>query len=153
MTSAALRTMTPMDDVFAAIENDVASHALGAPATAQDLRDMEKAVGRPLPESFRFFVSRIGGGLFYQGHEIFGPHRVMIHDIELVPNLSSMLSWLRSQVPPLADGLVPVHRRDGILHLLDLRDPLQPERVVSLPYGAAYPGFAAFLRSVVLPKR
>jgi hypothetical protein len=144
-------TFGPLDEIFERFACDAATHACGAPASVQDLRDMEKAVGRPLPQSFRAFVARFGGGLFYQGHEIFGAHRVMIHDIELVPSLTSMLRWLRSQQPPVPEGLVPIHRSSGLIHLLDLRVP--GERIVSLPYGATYADLAAFLRAIVLPAR
>jgi hypothetical protein len=142
---------TTLDRIFETFARDAACHMSGEPATEQDLRGLEKAVGRPLPASFRAFVARFGGGLFYQGHEIFGPHRVMIHDIELVPSLTSMLVWLRSQQPAVPDGVLPFHRADGIVHLLDLRAPAQPERIVSLPYGSTYPDLATFLGSVVLP--
>jgi hypothetical protein len=37
------------------------------------------------------------------------------------------------------------------MHLLDMRDTTDPERVVSLPHGSTYPDLAAFLETVVLP--
>ena len=148
MTAVAGRP-DPLELLLDRFATDAASHAVGAPASREDLREMEKAVGRPLPQSFRAFVTRFGGGLFYQGHEIFGPHRVMIHDIELVPSLTSMLTWLRSQQPAVPEGLAPIHRSAGVVHLFDLRTP--GERIVSLPYGKTYPDLATFLEAVVLP--
>ena len=123
---------------------------MGEPATDQDLRELEEAVGAPLPPSFRRLLARFGGGLFYQGNEIFGPHRVMIHDIEMVPSLAAMLARLRAQSLPA--GLVPFHRLDALIHLLDTRDPVHPDRVVSLPAGSAYPDLVTFLGAVVVPK-
>ncbi len=104
---------TTLERIFEVFARDAACHMTGGPATEQDLRGLEKAVGRPLPASFRAFLARFGGGLVYQGHEIFGPHRVMIHDIELVPSLTSMLAWLRSQQPAVPDGVLPFHRSGG----------------------------------------
>lgn len=140
-----------LDDILDAFARDAAAHITGPPASEEDLKALEKAIGYPLPASLRTFLARFGGGLFYQGHEIFGPHRVIIHDIELVPSLPVMLSRLKAQNIP--EGVVPFHRVDGVIHLIDLRpQSQQPERIVSLPYGSSYPDFADFLQAVVLPR-
>lgn len=139
-----------LDEILDAFARDVAAHIVGTPATEQDLADLEQAVGRPLPRSFRTFLCRFGGGLFYQGHEIFGPRRVIIHDIELVPSLAVILRQRGQEVP---SGMVPFHRVSGLLHLFDLRpESTQPDRIVSLPAGSSYPNLAHFLQTVVLPR-
>ena len=139
-------TMT-LEDVLDTFERDATAHMTGGPALEADLRQLESAIGHPLPGPLRTFLSRLGPGLFYQGHEIFGPLRVMIHDIELVPSLASMLARLKEQHLP--EGLIPFHRGNGVVHLVDLRGP-QPGRVVSLPYGSNYSDLTEFLKAVVL---
>jgi hypothetical protein len=89
----------------------------------------------------------VGPGLFYQGHEIFGPHRVMIHDIELVPSLPAILARFRQQLP---EGSIPFHRGNGVVHVLEARGG-EPGRVVSLPAGSSYSDLSSFLQEVVLP--
>jgi hypothetical protein len=138
-----------LDDVLEAFERDAVSHTTGGPASEQDLKHLEAALGRPLPPSLRAFLARVGAGLFYQGHEIFGPQRVMIHDIELVPSLPSILARLRQQ--DLPEGLIPFHRGNGVFHLLDTRGG-DAGRVVSLPSGSSYSDLSSFLQQVVLPR-
>jgi hypothetical protein len=138
-----------LDNVLEIFERDAASHTTGGPATEQELGSLEHTLGRPLPQSLRAFLSRLGPGLFYQGHEIFGPQRVMIHDIELVPSMTSILARLREQSLP--DGLLPFHRGNGLIHLLDATEP-GSGRVVSLPPEADYADLSAFLQAVVLPR-
>jgi hypothetical protein len=138
-----------LDDVLATFERDAASHTSGGPASEADLRQLESALGRPLPRSLRTFLARVGAGLFYQGHEIFGPHRVMIHDIELVPSLPTMLARLREQGLP--EGLIPFHRGNRVVHVVDVRGS-EPERVMSIPNGTSYSDLASFLQAVVLPR-
>ncbi len=146
--SASMRRMT-LDEILGQFARDGNYHFTNGPATAVELRELEGAVGRPLPDSFRAFLNRLGGGLFYAGHEIFGPHRVMVHDIELVPSLATIRSGPCAQRLP--DGLVPFHRIGGILHAFDLRDPADAERIVAFPCGSTYPDLPSFLEAVVLP--
>jgi len=146
--SASIRRMT-LDEVLGQLARDGNYHFTNGPSTAAELRELEGAVGHPLPGSFRAFLSRLGGGLFYAGHEIFGPHRVMVHDIELVPSLTAIRSGPCAQHLP--DGLVPFHRIGGILHAFDLRDPAGAERIVAFPAASTYPDLPSFLEAVVLP--
>ncbi len=148
MAAPALK-LDPMDAILETFARDAAAHVMGSPSTSQDLRDLTRVVGRPLPAAFAAFLARFGGGLFYQGHEIFGPQRVMIHDIELVPSLGTMLRLMKTGDAAVPDGVVPFHRSGGVVHLFDLREA--GERIVSAPYGAGHAGFASFLRSVVIP--
>jgi hypothetical protein len=139
-----------LEEILDLFARDVAAHIVGTPAGEQDLANLEQAVGGPLPRSFRAFLSRFGGGLFYQGHEIFGPRRVIIHDIELVPSLPVILRQRGQEFPA---GVVPFHRVSGLLHLFDLRpESTQPDRITSLPAGSTYPDLAHFLQAVVLPR-
>ena len=146
--STSMQCMT-LDEILGQFARDGTYHFTNGPATAVELRELEGAAGHPLPSSFRAFLSRLGGGLFYAGHEIFGPHRVMVHDIELVPSLNAIRSG--PCAPRLPDGLVPFHRIGGILHAFDLRDPAGAERIVAFPCGSTYPDLPSFLEAVVLP--
>lgn len=118
------------------------------PSTQAELGHVEAALGAALPQALRAFLMRFGGGIYYNGHEIFGPTRCMVHDIELVPDLLSMRQRLKDE-GGLAEGLSPLHRARGVVHVIDLRSG----SVALREGGDAYPDLAAFLENVVLPRR
>jgi len=122
------------------IANDAAQHMIGAPAGDDEIGEVEREVGRPLPAQLRAFLGRFGGGIFYSDHEVFGPRRLMIHDIELVPDLVSVRR--RLALPP---GTLAVHRGGGAVHVMRLDDGS-----VMGASGESYPDFAAFLLAVVV---
>jgi len=138
-----------LNDVLDRLAVDGGRHLTGGPVSEDELQMLEGIVGSPLPASFRALLARLGSGLFYQGHEIFGPLRVMVHDIELVPSLGAVLARLRAE--SLEPGLLPFHRSEGHLHCFDGRDLRQPERIVSIPGGSEYRDLPSFLRAVVVP--
>lgn len=143
-----------IEEVLARLEADRAAHTVAGPSDEEELRRLEQRLGRSLPPAFRAFVKRFGGGIFYQRHEIFGSRRTIIHDIELVPDLLSMRRRVQDQNPSaLREGLLPVHRGEGVLHLMDLEEEEGPNygRVVPLNGPGAYSDFASFLEKVVLP--
>lgn len=148
--AGALGRTTELGEALARLIADGEQHLTSGPASEADLKRLEDTVGGALPESFRTFLRQLGAGLFYQGHEIFGPCRVMVHDIELVPSLGSVHARLAAERH--SEGLIPFHRVAGQLHLFDRSDPLQPERIVSFPSGSTHPDLATFLRAVVLPQ-
>jgi hypothetical protein len=137
-----------MEDVLAAFQRDQDRHMNSGPATQAELGHLESGLGAPLPPSFRAFLMRFGGGLFYNGHEIFGPTRCMVHDIEIVPDLLSVRERLIGD-KSIASGSGPIHRARGVVHVIDLRTG----SVVSVGGGEPYPDVAAFLENVVLPRR
>jgi SMI1 / KNR4 family (SUKH-1) len=137
-----------LDDILAAFQRDQDHHMNSGPSTQVELGHVEAALGAPIPQALRAFLMRFGGGIFYNGHEIFGPMRCMVHDIELVPDLLSVRLRLKEQ-GGLADGLCPLHRARGVVHVIDLRNG----SVARLEGGDAYPDFVAFLANVVLPRR
>jgi SMI1/KNR4 family protein SUKH-1 len=145
---APARHMT-LDEIVERFARDGEYHLTNGPATAAELLALERAVGHSLPDSFRTFLARLGGGLFYAGHEIFGPHRVMVHDIELVPSLTAIRTGPCAERIP--EGLVPFHRMGGTLHAFDLRGSAGAGRIVAFPYGSTYPELASFLDDEVLP--
>jgi len=132
------------------LEKDLARHMITDRASELELDALEEALGGKLPEQFRTLLSRLGGGIFYERHELFGARRLMVHDIELVPDLLSFHRRFAADgeaVPTPA--LVPFHRADGVVHLLDLRSG--GEAVVSADGGRSYPDLASFLLRVVIP--
>jgi hypothetical protein len=132
--------------VVARCQQDAALHMTGGPCTEQELRHLEDALGRPLPPGYRTFLARLGGGVFYLRHEIFSAHRVMVHDIELVPDVLSFRQWLGVGVPP---GLLPFHRAGSRIHALDLDGAPSGRVVVVDSPEPGYPDFVTFLEQVV----
>jgi hypothetical protein len=152
-----LATLVPaptvtIEEVLEVLERDRARHMTTDRATERDLAVLEEALGRRLPEQFQAFLARLGGGIFYERHELFGARRLMVHDIELVPDL---LSFRRGYAAgagiDLAPHLLPFHRAEEGVHLLDLGGTGEAS-VVSAAGARAYPDFARFLQSVVIPE-
>jgi hypothetical protein len=120
----------------------------GAAAAEDELLALERVLGFPLPAPYRFFLRRLGGGVFYLEHELFGPRRVMVHDIELVPDLLSFRAWLGAELPP---AVLPIHRMDGRIHVLDLQTGACRRLDATAGARDDYADFTAFLETVVLP--
>jgi hypothetical protein len=140
-----------LDQALDAFERSRGEHVLGAPSTEEELRRLERAVGAALPASFRRFLAQIGGGLFFRGHEIFGTRRVMIHDIELVPDILSLRDALAAQGTTLPARTIPIHRARGLIHVMRL-DPDAAGQIESVPPSAPSPSLERFLEIVVLPR-
>jgi hypothetical protein len=136
-------------DVF---ERDNDRHMMAGPSSEEDLGRLEDLLGFGLPAPLRTFLKRFGGGLFYNGHEVFGPTRTMVHDIELVPDLLSVRQRLAEE-GSLPDGYLPFHRARGVLNLIDARETIGTGQIVSLSQSPPYPDFASFLETVILPRR
>ena len=142
------------DDVSVRLQRAIATLARGrearmtAPVPEDELDRLERALDHPLPAELRELLGALGAGLYEHGHEIFGPVRVMIHDIELVPDILSVRARLAAS-GGLAPGLVPFHRLGGRVHLVRAVGPRAGE-VVSLPAGAVFPDLAAFVDQVLL---
>jgi hypothetical protein len=130
--------------------SDGGHHLLTGPAEEAELARVEKALGFPLPPSYRALLTRMGSGILYDRHEFFGPRQLMLHDIEFVPSLIAIQTRLGQ---PLPHGLVAFHRGGGHVHVFDLREGAQePVPVRSLDGARSYPGFVAFVEAVVLPQ-
>jgi hypothetical protein len=133
------------------LEKDLARHMTTDRPSELELDSLEEALGRKLPDQFRTFLSRLGGGIFYERHELFGARRLMVHDIELVPDLLSFhRRFAAARQADVADALIPFHRADEVVHLLDLRSDGEVP-VVSDDGRRSYPDLASFLRQVVIP--
>ena len=132
------------------LEKDLARHTTTDRPSELELDALEEALGHKLPDQFRTLLSRLGGGIFYERHELFGARRLMVHDIELVPDLVSFHRHFVAGEIGRAEGLVPFHRADGMVHLLDLRSGAEA-RVVSADGTRTYRDLARFLQDVVIP--
>jgi len=120
------------------------------PASERELDVLEEVLAHRLPEEFRALLARFGGGIFYERHELFGARRLMIHDIELVPDVLTFRRLLEAEGHGPEPGLLAFHRADDQIHLFDLR-PGGHARVVSRDGTRTFPDLAAFLEAVVLP--
>lgn len=140
-----------IEEALAVLGRDGYRHMTTDPAGERDLDVLEEGLGERLPEEFRALLRRFGGGIFYERHELFGARRLMIHDIELVPDLLSFRRLVAAEGGRGAErGLVPFHRADGKVHLLDLRTPTEAP-VISADGQRSYPDLACFLEEVVIP--
>jgi SMI1/KNR4 family protein SUKH-1 len=140
-----------IDDALALLERDAALH-LTQRCSEHELDALEEALGQCLPADFRSLLVRVGGGILYDRHEVFGGRRLIVHDIELVPDLLSMYRLLAESHANWPAHLVPMHRSQGVLHLLDLSAGAGHASVQAAD-GRAWPNLPAFLDAVVLPAR
>jgi len=147
------RATLTLSQILERFEQDAESHTTSGPCGEDELLRLEESLGRRLPDPFRKFLARLGGGMFYHGHEIFGPRRAMIHDIELVPDLFAMRQRLLAEGNLPDDGFVPFHRARGVINLMDVRDEDGAGRIMCARQPAPFPDLASFLEAVVLPRR
>ena len=128
---------------------DSSQHLLTEPAHETDLEGLERTLGLPLPASYRSLLGRMGSGILYDRHEVFGPHSLQLHDIEFVPSLPGVRRHLATSVGP---RLMPFHRDGGRVHVFNLSSGSdEPVPVRALDGSASYPDLATFLEAVVLP--
>jgi hypothetical protein len=148
MNAAVGHNMFPdrIDDLIARCEADGGLHITADGNTDEELSAIEARLGYSLPTAYRAFLHRLGGGVYYMRHEIFGTVRVMTHDIELVPDVLSFTRWLGATVPP---GWLAVHRSAEGVHVIQLGVP-DPAPVRALGgVGTTYADFTAFLARLV----
>jgi SMI1/KNR4 family protein SUKH-1 len=137
--------------ILAVFERDRDRHVMAGAASEAELARLESALGCRIPEGLRAFLSRFGGGLFYNGHEVFGPTRTMVHDIELVPDMLSVRHRLAEE-GSLPQGFLPFHRARGVVNLIDAREAVGTGEIVPLSQSPPHPDLASFLETVVLPR-
>jgi hypothetical protein len=138
-----------IEEVLEALAGDRPRHMTTEPASERELDVLEEALGHRLPEEFRALLARFGGGIFYERHELFGARRLMIHDIELVPDVLTFRRLLEADGRGAEPGLVPFHRADAEVHFLDLRKGSRAG-VVSADGTRTFPDLASFLEEVVM---
>lgn len=130
-----------IDSLIARFQADGALHITSEGNTEEQVLDLEARLGYPLPAPYRTFLRQLGGGVYYMRHEIFGARRVMIHDIELVPDVMSFRHWVGSAVP---DQWLPIERSTDGIYAIALGVP-DPAPVRDFSSGTTYPDFAALL--------
>jgi hypothetical protein len=143
---------TTMSRFLARVGRARDAHVLGTPCTGGDLSALEKAIGAPLPSEFRELLRAFGGAILYDRHELFGPYRVLLHDIEMVPDLLSVRASLQRD-GRLAAHLLPFHRAGDTVHALDLSAAsAETAPVVPLDGDRRHRSLGVFLAEVVLPR-
>lgn len=135
------------DRIIERLAADSGRHLLTGPADEQELLRIESALSLKLPPLFRALLGRLGGGILYDRHELFGPRPLQLHDIEFVPSLQAMRARLASSGP----GLLAFHREGGLVHAFVLGDGSEePVPIQSLDGARRYPDLGTFLEAVVL---
>jgi hypothetical protein len=136
-----------LDRLLDRLAADAGRHLLTGPADEQELARVEHALALRLPPRFRALLRRLGGGIFYDRHEVFGPRPLQLHDIEFVPSLQAM----RARLAPTQAGLLPFHRGDGQVHAFVMGDrDGEPVPITSLDGTRRYRDLESFLEDMVL---
>ena len=140
--------MTLLETLLHRLEDGGAEARMTSPASDEELQRIDEALGRPVPAPLRALLREVGSGLYEGGHEIFGPSRLMLHDIELVPDILSMRARLMAE-GVLHPHFLPFHRGGATFHLIRTEGP-GAGCVVSLPSGRVYADLASFIEQVLL---
>jgi cell wall assembly regulator SMI1 len=98
------------------VERHAKDHLRFGPVPAKEIAEFEERIGRRLPPALTSVLETIGNGVFFGKEELLGPRRLMVHDIELLPDMLSV----QARTPGLPPAWMPFHRRDGALHVVDL---------------------------------
>jgi hypothetical protein len=130
------RTPSPdrIETLIARCEADQSLHMTYGPCSEAEVCELEEELGR------------LGPGVYYLKHEIFGARRVMVHDIELLPDLRTFRTQLGEPVSP---DVLPIHRQGEHIYAIDLDADPAPVRPLD-GVGPSYPDFGTFLEAVVL---
>jgi hypothetical protein len=105
-----------MTEIVDSVERHPQEHLRFEPVPAADIDELERRLGRRLPPELAAMLQTVGNGIFFGREELFGPRRLMVHDIELLPDMMSV----RAATPGLPESWLPFHRCDGALHVVDL---------------------------------
>jgi SMI1/KNR4 family protein SUKH-1 len=137
-------TTGPVGD---ALDRHASEHLRFEPVPHEQIAELEARLGRRLPLELAAMLEAVGNGIFFGREELFGPRRLMIHDIELLPGMMGV----KAATPGLPDEWLPFHRCDGALHVVDLR-PESLGAVYSWPEGAHHGDVGSFLASRLMPR-
>ncbi len=133
-----------MAEVIDAVERHAAEHLRFGAVPAADVAEFEARIGRRLPPALAEALETIGNGIFFGKEELLGPRRLMVHDIELLPDMLSV----KARAEGLPADWLPFHRRDATLHVVDLA-PASFGEVRSWPDGRSLGDVAAFLAALL----
>ena len=129
------------------VERHAPEHLRFGPVPREQITAFEARLGRPLPPALTAVLESVGNGIFFGKEELFGPRRLMVHDIELLPDMLTV----KAQAPGLPEAWLPFHRRDGVLHVVDV-SPEAFGQVHSWPDGSACGDIADFLADRLTPR-
>ena len=136
-----------MREVLEALSRRRSAHLTQGPVPAAEIAELQKRLGLLLPPALVALLTEAGNGIFLGEHEVFGPRRLMVHDIELLPDMMSV----KAQAQGMPEPWLPFHRRDGVVHAVDL-SPEGFGEVHAWPGGAGCGPVAAFLEGCLKPR-
>ena len=134
------------DALAAAIGRHEAEHLRFGPVPRAEIEALEARIGRRLPAALASALETVGNGIFFGKEELFGPRRLMVHDIELLPDIMTVKAGLAG----LPDAWLPFHRCDGALFVVDLSEEAFAQ-VRSWPDGTPQGDVAEFLARRLMP--
>ena len=129
------------------VERHAAQHLRFEPVAHAEIAELEARIGHHLPLELAAMLETVGNGIFFGREELFGPRRLMVHDIELLPDMMSVKAATRG----LPEEWLPFHRCDGELHVVDLR-PEALGAVYSWPAASPQGDVGSFLASRLMPR-
>ena len=135
------------DPVHDAVERHSAEHLRFEPVPHEQIAELEARIGQRLPLELAAMLETVGNGIFFGREELFGPRRLMVHDIELLPDMMSV----KAATPGIPGEWLPFHRCDGALHVVDLR-PEALGAVYSWPAAVHQGDVGSFLASRLMPR-
>jgi hypothetical protein len=136
-----------MGPLLAAVKRHAPEHLRFGGVAPAEIGSLEERLGRRLPPALVEVLESLGNGIYFGREELFGPRRLMVHDIELLPDMMSV----KAQAHGLPEPWLPFHRRDGVVHAVDL-SPEGYGEVHAWPGGTACGPVAAFLEGCLTPR-
>jgi hypothetical protein len=133
-----------LGDVVEALRLRAAAHLTQGPVPEREVEEFAKRLDVRLPPELVALLTQVGNGIFFGEDELFGPRRLMVHDIELVPDMLTV----KSALPTLPATWLPFHRRGRTVHAVQL-GAHGYGTVFSSPAGATWPDVAAFARDLL----
>jgi hypothetical protein len=121
-------------------------HLRFGPVPRAEIAALEARIGHRLPAALASALETVGNGIFFGKEELFGPRRMMVHDIELLPDMMT----IKAGIAGLPADWLPFHRRDDVVHVVDLSEGAFGQ-VRSWPDGAAHGDVGDFLARCLTP--
>jgi len=131
-------------DVVDALQARASAHLTQGPVPEREVAEFAKRLDVALPAGLVALMTQVGNGIFFGEDELFGPRRLMVHDIELVPDMLTVKSGL----PTLPATWLPFHRRGRVVHAVEL-GAVGYGSVSSWPAGSSWPDVASFARALL----
>jgi hypothetical protein len=136
-----------MGSLIQTVERHAPEHLRFGAVPREQITAFEARLGRPLPPALTAVLESVGNGIFFGKEELFGPRRLMVHDIELLPDMMTV----KAQAPGLPEAWLPFHRCDGVMHAVDL-SPEAFGQVHAWPGGVPRGDIADFLADRLRPR-